>query len=358
MNRPHRIFRLKIGTTYSATRQPDPCIAARILEALGTPASSRKERVMLHLSEAISGTTRPAGIVFLALTALAAVALVLSPALARTYRIDPHGQGDAATIQAAVTMAAPVDTVLLANGVYRGPGNRDITFERNSVTLSSISDNPDSCVIDCELQGRGFLVDAAAPHINGITITNGHADTGGAAYCLRHCDPVFSNCTFRGNRADEDGGAVRCAEIAGGDFVNCVFAGNSATEGGGAVALCCCSVLRFENCTVVDNESKEGTAFNCRGLSGLTLKRSIIAFHRGATPIGCPGHCDARIDSCDVFGNEGGDWVGCADSLANKNGNVSVDPGLEDVQARDFRLRENSPLRPADRYSKGIGAVR
>lgn len=299
-----------------------------------------------------------------AITALAAAAPVRSPALARTYHVDPLGRGDAATIQSAITMASPGDTILLANGTYRGAGNRDIAFHGKSLTLGSISGKPDSCRIDCELQGRGFYIDSLriqdSPHINGITITNGHADTGGAAYCLQRCSPLFSSCIFCGNRADVDGGAIRCAEITGVvHFVNCIFTGNSAGSKGGAVAVCCCSLCRFENCTVVDNAAKEGSAFNCVGLSNLRLNRSIIAFHRGAAAIriGCAiGSCDAEIDSCDVFGNEGGNWVACVDSLARLSGNVSVDPEFEDVRAHDFRLRATSPLRPAARSGTGIGA--
>ncbi len=314
----------------------------------------------------INGRTRWVRVLLCGLTALAAAAPVRSPALAHTYHVDPQGRGDAATIQGAITMASPRDTILLANGAYRGAGNRDIAFHGKPFTLGSISGNPDSCRIDCESQGRGFLIDSLriqdSPHIDGITVMNGRAATGGAVYCAQHCSPLFSNCVFRGNRADEDGGAIRCAgitEVA--HFMNCVFSGNSAGGRGGAVALCCCSLSRFENCTVVDNEAREGSAFSCVGLSNLRLNRSIIAFQRGAAAIriGCgEGSCDAEIDSCDVFGNEGGNWVACLDSLARMSGNVFVDPGFEDVQAHDFRLRETSPLRPAARSGRGIGAGR
>jgi hypothetical protein len=127
--------------------------------------------------------------------------------------------------------------------------------------------------------------------------------------------------------------------------VDCVLAHNSAGGKGGAAALCCCSDSRFENLTVVDNEAKEGAAFSCSG-SSLLLKRSIVAFHPGAAPISVGGWvAEAKMDSCDVFGNEGGDWVGAVDSLADQYGNVSLDPEFVDVQAGNLRLRETSPLR-------------
>ena len=316
----------------------------------------------LDRTVAISERTRRFVVVLCVLAALAAAAEVQSPAHARTYRVDPLGRGEAATIQSAITMASSRDTILLANGTYRGEGNRDIIFQRKALTLRSISGDPDSCVIDCELQGRGFLIDSLQvqdfPHISGITVTNGHAFTGGAVYCLQRCNPLFSNCIFRGNRVDEDGGAIRCAEVTETvHFVDCVFTRNSAGGKGGAVALCCCSLSRFENCTFVDNEAEDGPAFSCQGMASLHLERSIVAFHRGTAPFhGGVFHAD--IDSCDAFGNEGGNWVGCVDSLANRHGNISVDPDFEDVQAHDVRLRATSPLRPSGSSGRGIGAGR
>jgi predicted outer membrane repeat protein len=285
-------------------------------------------------------------IAFLAIGGFAALALLLAPAVARTIRVDPQGRGVTLDIASAVATAGPGDTILLANGVYRGPGNRDVSITKN-VMLRSASGNPDSCVIDCEHQGRGFLIDSreTSPRIDGITVMNGRADTGGAIYCLNHCAPLISNCVFLENRADGDGGALRCAEITRDvHFVNCLFTGNSAGESGGAAAACCCSIVRFEGCTVVDNQSKDGSAISCRGLASVRMSKSIVAFHRGAEPFAC-GHCYAHFDSCDVFGNEGGDWVGCLDSLATKYGNFSVDPEFESVESNDFRLRQTSPLR-------------
>jgi predicted outer membrane repeat protein len=295
-----------------------------------------------------------------ALAAALMVAFAATPGLARTIHVDSRGMGEAPNIQAAVKMGSPGDTVLLANGAYRGPGNRDIALSK-PLTISSASDNPDSCVIDCEGAGRAFVIDSPMgtdlPHVNGITITNGHADTGGAVYCAKRCSPLLSRCVFRGNRAGEDGGAIRCAETTEKvHLVDCVFTHNSAGGKGGAIALCCCSLSRFENLTLVDNESKEnGAAISSIGLSNLDLERSIVAFHRGPAPIHCNG-ADAMIDSCDVFGNEGGNWAGSLDSLANRYGNVSLDPGFENAQANNFRLRESSPLR-RERGGQRIGAA-
>jgi hypothetical protein len=53
----------------------------------------------------------------------------------RTWSIDPTGNGDAPTIQAAVDQAVSGDTILLAPGTYTGDGNRDIDFRGKQLVL-------------------------------------------------------------------------------------------------------------------------------------------------------------------------------------------------------------------------------
>jgi hypothetical protein len=102
------------------------------------------------------------------------------------------------------------------------------------------------------------------------------------------------------------------------------------------------------NCTIVGNSAPEGSAFSCVGLSYLAMSRTIIAFQTGGSAAQCrEGSCDSKFSFCDIFGNAGGDWVGCLAPLAGVEGNVSIDPRFRSADGEDFRLLPTSPLGPA-----------
>ncbi len=104
------------------------------------------------------------------------------------------------------------------------------------------------------------------------------------------------------------------------------------------------------------NAAPDGSALS-GGLSGLSMTRSIIAFHRPGRTILCEVPPSRPATFCDVYGNSGGDWLGCLNSKIGDDGNVSVDPGFRDLEGMDFRLRPESPLRQSvDGSTRGIGA--
>lgn len=88
-------------------------------------------------------------------------ALLPLPAQAVVLHVEADGSGQYPTIQAAMSAAAPGDTVELGDGVYSGPGNRAIAFEW--VRLCSASGDPLACGIDGggyalgSVSGAGFL---------------------------------------------------------------------------------------------------------------------------------------------------------------------------------------------------------
>ena len=87
----------------------------------------------------------------------ACLLLATSETDARTWVVRPDGTGDAPTIQAAIDSLGVDDAIALADGVFTGLGNRDLTQADRWVRMWSLSGDPTACVIDC--QGS-----AADPH--------------------------------------------------------------------------------------------------------------------------------------------------------------------------------------------------
>lgn len=88
------------------------------------------------------------------------------------------------TIQAAVDAATHGDVILLADGVYRGTGNRNIDLKGKAITLGSKNGNPETCIVDPEgvypqAGRRGFdLKSSEGPGtiVRDLTITRGVTD--------------------------------------------------------------------------------------------------------------------------------------------------------------------------------------
>jgi hypothetical protein len=109
------------------------------------------------------------------------------------------------------------------------------------------------------------------------------------------------------------------------DVVNCTFYGNSGGglgSGGGGVHAEGSAVVTIGNTIMVSNDS----------------------YPFG--PVSCGGTSTATLTCCDLYGNEGGDWVDCTAGQAGINGNISRDPLFCDAPSRDFRIDLNSPCRP------------
>ena len=79
--------------------------------------------------------------------------MLLVPSIVLSKTI--HVPADSATIQAGIDGAAHGDTVLVADGVYKGEGNRNIDFLGKAIVVRS-ENGPEKTVIDCEGSGRGF----------------------------------------------------------------------------------------------------------------------------------------------------------------------------------------------------------
>ena len=97
-----------------------------------------------------------------------------------------HVPGEYPTIQGAIDASVDGDVVEIADGTYAGAGNRNLNIGGKRITVRSASGDPALCIIDCERAGRGFYFGSGEGRdsiVDGLTITNGSASSGGAVYC-------------------------------------------------------------------------------------------------------------------------------------------------------------------------------
>jgi hypothetical protein len=215
--------------------------------------------------------------------------------------------GPKKTIQAGVIAASSLDTIIVADGTYRGYGNRDIDFFEKSLAL--ISENgPESCIIDCEgsetSKHRGFYLyrwsEGFNAVIEGFTIKNGYVSgnekNGGAIYS------EWGRITVR----------------------NCIIVGNTADCGGGVFSI---AQLLIENCIVTGNSS-QGYRAGGGGvfMSGGSIRGSVFTGNKSESEGGGissgSGLEEAVVDSCVISGNfagwGGGIYVGSIEGCYNR----------------------------------------
>lgn len=271
-----------------------------------------------------------------------------------TLRAD--GNGDLPTIQDAVDVVRDGNIIELEDGVYTGPGNRDIDLRGKVLTIRSVSGDFRNCIIDCQGSAaephRAFDLrsgETAATIIAGLTIRGGYAGaldpSGGAVFCLGGSSPTLRNCLLTQNTAAERGGAVYCGDSAAPELRNCIFLDNDALGEGGALA-CDGATPGIESCCFLENAAAHGSAIAAIGDCPLEIERTIIAFGLSGEPVACIAGGSAALSCCDVYGNDGGDWIGCLGDQLGVNGNISADPLFCDAAMLDFTLATESPCVP------------
>jgi parallel beta-helix repeat protein len=186
----------------------------------------------------------------------------------RTYVVEPDGSGHFPTIQEAIDAVCNGDTIELADGTFKGTGNRHIFYRGKAITVRS-QHGAEACTVDCEarvLSGpppqpcRGFNFtsgEGADAVLEGVTITNGSGSNycGGAIYCIS-ASPTIRNCVICGNKAT-CGGGIYCDSSSSPELIGCVITGNMAEENGGGIC-CSGSGIRIIGCTISGNKADWG----------------------------------------------------------------------------------------------------
>jgi parallel beta-helix repeat protein len=214
--------------------------------------------------------------------------MACSSAAGRTIYVDDDGPADFNNIQAAIDDANEGDTIIVADGVYAGEGNRDIDFRKSglpgwppgptrAITVRS-ANGPENCIIDCQGSERdyhrGFYFHSGEDTnsvLDGFTITNGYVDTtsGGGIHCS-HSSPTIRNCIIRGNVAPlkrfpwwglpgsdviviiyNTGGGISCYKSSP-TITNCYIVGNRVEGSGGGIFLSDSNPI-IGNCIIAGN---------------------------------------------------------------------------------------------------------
>ena len=140
-------------------------------------------------------------------------------------------------LQEAIDFSENWDIILVGPGTYTGESNKNLNFHGKAVIFES-EHGPESCIIDCEGSGRGFIFNSRETSdtvIDGFTVKNGDAgdDSGGCVYCY-WADPIIRNCHFIQSYAF-DGGGICYKSVENGRLENCLISGNEANSSGGGI---------------------------------------------------------------------------------------------------------------------------
>ncbi|MCK4546533.1 MAG: hypothetical protein KAW17_03740 [Candidatus Eisenbacteria sp.] len=247
------------------------------------------------------------------------------------------------------------------------------------------------------LRGGGMTCEHSSPRITRcIFLGNVSEDVGGGLKCV-FSHSTISDCEFRNNFASDKGGGIHASSTGGPpmNLTNVLFVENSTSDerdcygggmyssggmvltnvtflrnsawGGGAVW--CRGAPIFDRVAFIENDggwgaaiefylnshpsltnatfvsNSPGSAIYCNRGTTLSLERTIICFS-GYSAIGCDETAVASLTCCDLYGNEGGDYVDCADGQYGINGNISEDPLFCDLANGDLTLHANSPCAP------------
>jgi hypothetical protein len=296
---------------------------------------------------------------------LAAMALIgaASLALGSVHVVEPDGSGSYPSIQLAVNAVAPGDTILLADGVFQGAGNRDISLARAIVILSQSGQAP-QCIIDCQGSSssphRGFIITGGSTSgatLGGVTIENAYLGngSGGAIYCYNGASPTIQDCILQSNSAlgSATGAAMAC-EYAWPHILRCTFWNNVSSQRS-IVRVAGASppyIPSFESCSFAHNSctasSSEACAIFVQSAS-VALSQTIIAFTTNGFGLYFGGGGTiSGITCCDFYGNDLGNWVGPAAGQLGINGNIQLDPLFCDPFSPELYISAASPCYPSN----------
>lgn len=257
---------------------------------------------------------------------------------------------DQPTIQQGLNVATEGDTVLVAPSTYYEnlfwPATNGITLLSETGAENTIIDGSNSSAV---IYTFGTTIDTTTV-INGFTLQNGTADSGGGISCL-DASPLVKNCIIENNEGggcaftnsfavlknneirENNGNGIKCEECSNitteycniennngsgiylfstssGDIIECDITGNSTDHGGGI--YCNESSPSLENVIITNNSALDGGGIYCSGSSPSLSKVTITL---NSANLGGAIYCtnsNSTIENCTITENsasEEGDGI-------------------------------------------------
>ncbi len=239
--------------------------------------------------------------------------------------------------------AAMMSRVAIVGCVF----SENTAAKRGGGAFFDLSCNPTleecSFVGNAAIEGGGICMHALHGTLVDCTFAENSAEKGGGFLCYDGSSPTITSCVFSGNSA-HDGGAMfitfwETYPI----LTGCILAGNEATHCGGAIYIMNEAAPILSGCTLHGNAAPQGCGMYLYYLCDPTIENTILAFGEGGEAVACELYSNPAFACSDIYGNEGGDWVGCIADQGSIHENFSADPCFCDPQGGDFQLGEASP---------------
>ncbi|MFC1800368.1 hypothetical protein ACFL2Z_05650 [Candidatus Eisenbacteria bacterium] len=238
-----------------------------------------------------------------------------------------------------------------AGGAIRCMGSltiRDCVFESNVAALGGGA-------IELHEAGDRFVSKNCSFTSNEVSSSPG---LGGAILIVGsgYLEVMIDSCTFYGNQAVA-GGAIHFPyhEVMA-DILNCLFIENSALSHGGGIVVESINDAWVENCTFYANHAPTGSAISTWttsfGYSRTDVRSCIIAYGTGGEGYYQSDWVpdDRSMQCTNIYGNEGGDWVGMLALRRDVDGNFRAKPEFCNIMMEpyDLSLCDLSPCLPGN----------
>jgi len=225
-------------------------------------------------------------------------------------------------IQEGIDASVNGDTVLVADGLYTGVGNRDIDFLGRAITVQS-DNGPDNCVLDGSgtYGYRGFIFhngEGAGSRLEGFTINDFKAFDGSGIRCSSASPSIIGNVISNGYA--NDGGGIylyKSSAVIDGNTISGCVAGSDVDSGdGGGICGYGTGNVRIWRNTISDNHANGGGGgiyceMDAASIIGNTIRGNTCDTYEGGglSIRGCTTPVIAHNLITDNHAHDAGTWA-------------------------------------------------